>query len=126
LLLLKIDVAVNAPASGTILEFFAEEEDTVTVGQDLVKIQLGDAPEGGAPKAAEPAKEEPKQPASSEKESPSKQETKEPVQEEQKQQPVPVPEPANAEKKETQAAPSSGALKGFGNREESRVCGTPP
>ncbi|KAK3076446.1 2-oxoglutarate dehydrogenase complex E2 component, partial [Teratosphaeriaceae sp. CCFEE 6253] len=31
----KIDVAVNAPTAGTIKEFLAKEEDTVTVGQDL-------------------------------------------------------------------------------------------
>ncbi|KAG6093091.1 hypothetical protein E4U31_006923 [Claviceps sp. LM219 group G6] len=40
----KIDVAVNAPDSGTIKEFFASEEDTVTVGQDLVRIELGGPP----------------------------------------------------------------------------------
>ncbi|KAJ5366933.1 Biotin/lipoyl attachment [Penicillium brevicompactum] len=43
----KIDVSVNAPESGTIKEFLVSEEDTVTVGQDLVKIELGGAPEGG-------------------------------------------------------------------------------
>lgn len=40
----KIDVAVNAPESGTIKEFLVSEEDTVTVGQDLVRIELGEAP----------------------------------------------------------------------------------
>ncbi|KMU73278.1 dihydrolipoamide S-succinyltransferase [Coccidioides immitis RMSCC 3703] len=35
----KIDVTVNAPESGIIKEFLAKEEDTVTVGQDLVKLQ---------------------------------------------------------------------------------------
>ncbi|OQO15994.1 Dihydrolipoyllysine-residue succinyltransferase component of 2-oxoglutarate dehydrogenase complex, mitochondrial [Rachicladosporium sp. CCFEE 5018] len=58
----KIDVAVNAPAAGTIKEFLANEEDTVTVGQDLVKLETGGpAPEGGAQKA----KSEPDSPASS-------------------------------------------------------------
>ncbi|KAG8426472.1 2-oxoglutarate dehydrogenase complex E2 component [Metarhizium acridum] len=42
----KIDVAVNAPEAGTIKEFLASEEDTVTVGQDLVRIELGGAPSG--------------------------------------------------------------------------------
>ncbi|KAG6016668.1 hypothetical protein E4U54_000769 [Claviceps lovelessii] len=40
----KIDVAVNAPESGFIKEFLVSEEDTVTVGQDLVRIELGGAP----------------------------------------------------------------------------------
>ncbi|GAA5878774.1 hypothetical protein JCM16303_007177 [Sporobolomyces ruberrimus] len=71
----KIDVAVNAPKSGTITELLANEEDTVAVGQDLFKLEAGDAPEGGAalkkdeapkeekkeePKKEEPKKEEPK------------------------------------------------------------------
>jgi len=64
----KIDVAVNAPEAGIIKEFLANEEDTVVVGQDLVRIELGGAPAEGASKPAEaapketpaPAKEEPK------------------------------------------------------------------
>ncbi|KAI1955626.1 2-oxoglutarate dehydrogenase complex E2 component [Ophidiomyces ophidiicola] len=35
----KIDVTVNAPASGIVKQFLANEEDTVTVGQDLVKLE---------------------------------------------------------------------------------------
>jgi 2-oxoglutarate dehydrogenase E2 component (dihydrolipoamide succinyltransferase) len=72
----KIDVEVNAPFSGTITEFLAQPEDTVEVGQDLLKIKEGDAPEGGAaapaaseaPKSEEaaPAKEESSKPAASE------------------------------------------------------------
>ncbi|KAI6116161.1 hypothetical protein F5141DRAFT_1187494 [Pisolithus sp. B1] len=37
----KIDVTVNAPVSGTIVELLANEEDTVVVGQDLLKIEAG-------------------------------------------------------------------------------------
>merc|ERR1711939_223160 len=56
----KIDVAVNAPEAGTIKEFLANEEDTVTVGQDLVRMELGGAPEGGdKEKKPEPKKESP-------------------------------------------------------------------
>ncbi|KAG5982659.1 hypothetical protein E4U55_001569 [Claviceps digitariae] len=40
----KIDVAVNAPEPGFIKEFLVNEEDTVTVGQDLVRIELGSTP----------------------------------------------------------------------------------
>lgn len=43
----QIDVAVNAPEPGTIKEFLANEEDTITVGQDLLKLELGGPPEGG-------------------------------------------------------------------------------
>ncbi|KAK3301457.1 uncharacterized protein B0H64DRAFT_353321 [Chaetomium fimeti] len=54
----KIDVAVNAPEAGVIKEYLANEEDTVTVGQDLVRIELGGAPSGDKPAATE-AKEAP-------------------------------------------------------------------
>ncbi|KAI9164552.1 hypothetical protein H9P43_008411 [Blastocladiella emersonii ATCC 22665] len=49
----KIDVAVNAPASGVIAELFAAEEDTVVVAADLFKLEKKDASE--APAAAAPA-----------------------------------------------------------------------
>ena len=41
----QIDVSVNAPESGTIKELLVSEEDTVTVGQDLIKLELGGAHE---------------------------------------------------------------------------------
>ncbi|KAL4992976.1 hypothetical protein BDV10DRAFT_179956 [Aspergillus recurvatus] len=56
----KIDVSVNAPESGVIKELLVNEEDTVTVGQDLVKLEAGGAPE----KKSEEANEKPKEPAS--------------------------------------------------------------
>ncbi|CAO2656204.1 Nn.00g050070.m01.CDS01 [Neocucurbitaria sp. VM-36] len=61
----KIDVSVNAPEAGTIKEFLVNEEDTVTVGQDLVKLELGGAPSGGSKQEAQ---EETKEPASKEQE----------------------------------------------------------
>jgi len=60
----KIDVAVNAPVAGTIKEFLAKEEDTVTVGQPLVKLELGGEPGQSESKG----KDEPKSPASDSKE----------------------------------------------------------
>ncbi|MCJ1378013.1 2-oxoglutarate dehydrogenase complex E2 component [Xylographa soralifera] len=57
----KIDVAVNAPEAGTIKEYLVNEEDTVTVGQDLVKMELGGEPQSGD---KEKATSEPKSPAS--------------------------------------------------------------
>ncbi|KEZ43619.1 Dihydrolipoyllysine-residue (2-methylpropanoyl)transferase [Scedosporium apiospermum] len=51
----KIDVAVNAPEAGTIKELLVNEEDTVIVGQDLVRLEPGSSGVGtGAKPAAEP------------------------------------------------------------------------
>ncbi|KAF1843807.1 dihydrolipoyllysine-residue succinyltransferase component of 2-oxoglutarate dehydrogenase-like protein complex [Cucurbitaria berberidis CBS 394.84] len=127
----KIDVSVNAPEAGTIKEFLVNEEDTVTVGQDLVKMEPGGAPSGGS---KQEAKEETKEPASKEQETSSqpsgeqeqskpaeekseapKQESKpEPTKQESKPQP-PKQEPKSQPPKEEskQAQP--------GNREERRV-----
>ncbi|KAH0544016.1 hypothetical protein FGG08_001784 [Glutinoglossum americanum] len=66
----KIDVAVNAPEAGTIKEFLAKEEDTVTVGQDLVKIELGGSPKSHEDK--EVVKEQPKEPTPSQQQTPPK------------------------------------------------------
>jgi 2-oxoglutarate dehydrogenase E2 component (dihydrolipoamide succinyltransferase) len=55
----KIDVSVNAPTAGKIVELLAKEEDTVSVGQDLFVIQPG---EGGASTAPEEQKTDPEEP----------------------------------------------------------------
>jgi len=52
----KIDVSVNAPTSGKIVKLLANEEDTVTVGQDLFVIEAGEVGETGS--APPPTKEE--------------------------------------------------------------------
>ncbi|MCJ1296627.1 2-oxoglutarate dehydrogenase complex E2 component [Xylographa carneopallida] len=57
----KIDVAVNAPEAGTIKEYLVNEEDTVIVGQDLLKMELGGEPQSGD---QEEATSKPKSPAS--------------------------------------------------------------
>src|SRR6266446_5178544 len=41
----KVDVELPAPASGTVAELLAQEGDTVTVGQVIARIAVGD--EGG-------------------------------------------------------------------------------
>jgi 2-oxoglutarate dehydrogenase E2 component (dihydrolipoamide succinyltransferase) len=51
----KIDVSVNAPQAGKIVELLAQEEDTVTVGQDLFVIEPGEA---GESSSSEPALKE--------------------------------------------------------------------
>lgn len=58
----KIDVSVNAPEAGTIKEFLANEEDTVTVGHDLIRLETGGAAGESKEKSAT---SEPKDAASS-------------------------------------------------------------
>ncbi|KAK0458969.1 dihydrolipoamide succinyltransferase [Desarmillaria tabescens] len=100
----KIDVSVNAPQSGKIVELLAAEEDTVTVGQDLFVLEPGET--GGAAAPPPPPKEdtpkaptEPKQqqaekppahPAPEKKPSEPKQETKKELKKE-AEQPKPAP-----------------------------------
>ncbi|KAJ3162346.1 2-oxoglutarate dehydrogenase complex E2 component [Geranomyces michiganensis] len=58
----KVDVTVNSPESGTIVEFYSEEGDTVSVGSNFFRLELGDAPAGGAaPPKKEEAKSAPKE-----------------------------------------------------------------
>ena len=66
---------MNAPEPGTVKEFFAKEEETVTVGQDLVVLELGGPPKGGE---KQQASQEPKAPAPADQQSSSepKSETK--------------------------------------------------
>jgi len=123
----KIDVAVNAPEAGTIKEFLVNEEDTVTVGQDLLRLELGGAPEGGK---EEKAGSTPKEPASSEQPTssdpkPSKEEPKP------KDESSPLPPPPQEKKpepkkespppKKTESKSDSKESPVLGNREERRV-----
>jgi len=122
----KIDVAVNAPEAGTIKEFLANEEDTVTVGQDLVRMELGGAPEGGD---KEKASSEPKEPApkeqstSSDPEPSKKEESKKEESKPTSSAPPPQekkPEPKKeSSPKQTESKSSSAPT--LGNREERRV-----
>jgi len=127
----KIDVSVNAPEAGTIKEFLANEDDTVTVGQDLVRLESGGEP------GKKEAKEEPKEAASGEQETssqpesgkeeqapkeekpvPPKEELKpEPPKQESKPQPPPQKKPEPPKQTEQPKETKSGA----GNREERRV-----
>ena len=45
----KVDVELPSPASGTVTELLVGEGDTVTVGQVIARIAVGDAPADGAP-----------------------------------------------------------------------------
>ncbi|KAN0084285.1 hypothetical protein V8E55_007789 [Tylopilus felleus] len=115
----KIDVTVNAPVSGTIVELLANEDDTVTVGQDLFRVEAGEA-------AAAPPKEEkaPEEPASAESPKPTeaaplKEQPTPPPAPSPKSTPVAAkePKPAKQESKPEAAVPS----KTPGTRNETRV-----
>ncbi|CAL5866630.1 uncharacterized protein PFLUO_LOCUS839 [Penicillium psychrofluorescens] len=126
----KIDVAVNAPDSGTIKEFLVSEEDTVTVGQDIVKLELGGAaPEKkdeDAGKPAEPAAEKPKEQAKPAEPEKSKEPqaskpapSEKPKPEAPKSQDATESKPAQSEAPKSQGAAESKPA--FGSREERRV-----
>ncbi len=59
----KVDVELPSPASGTVSEILVEEGDTVTVGQVIARIAVGEAASGGAAASgdgkAEPLPEQP-------------------------------------------------------------------
>lgn len=127
----KIDVAVNAPESGTIKEFLANEEDTVTVGQDLVRLELGGTPSGGEKAKGDTEPKEPtskEQSTSSDSEPPKKEESK--SKDESNPPPPPPPEKKPEPKRETPPpkqsesksdSKSTGSTLALGSREERRV-----
>ncbi|EDR10293.1 dihydrolipoyllysine-residue succinyltransferase 1 [Laccaria bicolor S238N-H82] len=121
----KIDVSVNAPQSGTIVKLLANEEDTVTVGQDLFVLEPGEVAASSPPPAKEeavPAAEAPKEsaePAVPQPPSPSESaktpETKEPVKAKE-EKPVKKEEKKKEDKSKPAAAPRVA-----GSRNETRV-----
>ncbi|KAJ5463588.1 Biotin/lipoyl attachment [Penicillium sp. IBT 31633x] len=108
----KIDVSVNAPESGTIKEFLVNEEDTVTVGQDLVKIELGAAPEGGK---KDEAAEKPKEPE------PKKEAAPAPAEAEKPKEPEPKKASPPKEAPKAESKPQAAEQPTLGGREERRV-----
>lgn len=136
----KIDVQVNAPEAGKILEFLVNEGDNVTVGQEIAKLEAGGGGETGGDKEAsapakEPAPEE--QPTSTDQEPKEKEPKKEePKEEPKKEAAAPPPPPKEEEKKpsppkkEEKPAPSPAPKEGKeepppkaapGSRQENRV-----
>jgi 2-oxoglutarate dehydrogenase E2 component (dihydrolipoamide succinyltransferase) len=105
------------------------EEDTVTVGQDLVKLELGGEPSGGK---KQEAKDEPKEPASKDQETSSQpegqqeqsQENPQPPKESEskppKQESKPTPPPQKPSPSKEQK-PKESSTSEPGNREERRV-----
>ncbi|KAG8810068.1 2-oxoglutarate dehydrogenase complex E2 component [Serendipita sp. 399] len=131
----KIDVAVNAPTAGKIVELLAKEEDTVTVGQDLFRIEAG---EGGAAPKEESSKDEASPPPKKDEAAPpppDKKADKEaaepttppPPRKEVKEEPKPAPKPKDGEpsaskpkpKESAAAPPASPPVPG--SRNETRV-----
>ncbi|KAL1983076.1 hypothetical protein VTN96DRAFT_489 [Rasamsonia emersonii] len=120
----KIDVSVNAPDSGTIKEFLVKEEDTVTVGQDIIKLELGSA---DGKKAGEPSKEPPSfetTPSSKPEQQKTQAEVAQPPSKEEPPSP-PKPEPVPQKQARPQPSkepqPQPGGQTTLGNREERRV-----
>ncbi|KAH8688892.1 hypothetical protein BGW36DRAFT_392388 [Talaromyces proteolyticus] len=118
----KIDVSVNAPESGTIKEFLVNEEDTVTVGQEIVKLEPGSgggskSPEAEAPKQASQEQSAPKSEEKKAPETSRPQESQPPKQQEapSQKQPEKKPQETTALKQPT-AEPVKAGL-----REERRV-----
>ncbi|KAL5361884.1 hypothetical protein BJX96DRAFT_176646 [Aspergillus floccosus] len=112
----KIDVSVNAPESGVIKELLVNEEDTVTVGQDLAKIEPGGAPEA----KQEESSEKPKEPAATEQ--PKAPEPEQPKPEAPKAPTAEKPKAPEAPKKSQPAASTPSESKPTpGSRGEQRV-----
>ncbi|CAB4425736.1 unnamed protein product [Rhizophagus irregularis] len=101
----KVDAPVNSPYTGTIVELYAKEDDTVSVDQDLFKIETGGTPAEETTK--EEAKEEPKvekeepkkEELKEEKEEPKKEESKERKKELKEQEKIPSPSPPKTDSK---------------------------
>ncbi|KAF8146930.1 dihydrolipoamide succinyltransferase [Mycena galopus ATCC 62051] len=112
----KIDVSVNAPTSGKIVELLAEEEDTVTVGQDLFRIEPGEAEAASQPTPKETEKSE-----SPTAETSAPKETEKPAEKPvEKAPPKPSPQPAKQEPQKESSRPAAAAT-APGSRNETRV-----
>ncbi|KAI1332240.1 2-oxoacid dehydrogenase acyltransferase [Xylariaceae sp. FL0255] len=119
----KIDVAVNAPEAGILKELLANEEDTVTVDQEIAKIEPGSAPAASESKKDDATSSNSDSKPDSEPEPP-KEESKPAPKSESKpdtpSKPSPPPEPKQQAPKPSQPEPKQQAPV-LGSREERRV-----
>ena len=140
-------MSVNAPEPGSVKDYLVNEEDTVTVGQDLLKLELGGPPRGGEkqkggqePKAPaqdeqstssdpEPKKDESKSDQdASEPPTPSPRKEPERKKDESKSSPPPDKDPSPADNQSKPHGPkkpepkATGGETPYGSREERRVC----
>lgn len=118
----KIDVPVNAPEAGTIKELLVSEEDTVTVGQDLLRLELGgEKKDSGDKKDTPAAKDESTESKPKSSETQPEPESKKPAEESKpapKQESKPAPKP---EAPKVSSQDSGSKFSSEGNREERRV-----
>lgn len=110
-------MSVNAPESGVIKELLVSEEDTVTVGQEIIKLEPGEAPEGGKQEAASEQPKEAEKPKESAPAEKPKETQAEKPKEPQAEKPKPAPAPAQKPKEEPKESKPA-----VGGREERRVC----
>ncbi|KAN0063344.1 hypothetical protein ACQY0O_004510 [Thecaphora frezii] len=115
----KIDVSVNAPQSGTIVEVYANEEDTVEVGKDLFKLEPGEAPAEGASGGGEKKIEVPK-------EEEKKEEPKKESKPAKKEEPKPSPAKDPQEKPSPVSSSKPGSPKTSGSSSSSSSSSQPP
>jgi 2-oxoglutarate dehydrogenase E2 component (dihydrolipoamide succinyltransferase) len=118
---MQIDVAVNAPEAGTIKEILVSEEDTVVVGQEIIRLELGDAPSGGekAPQQQEATKEAPE---ATEKQAEPKEESKQQKPEPRQEEKPQPPKQPKEEKPQAKSAQAEVTTQAGPSREERRVC----
>ncbi|KAJ4000169.1 dihydrolipoamide succinyltransferase [Lentinula boryana] len=120
----KIDVSVNAPSAGTIKELLANEEDTVSVGQDLFVFEPGEVSENSPPPPKEDSKEDKSQEDKTKEDKPKEEKIKEekPREPEPSEKHAPAPPSEKPPKKEapkpTESKPSAPTT---GTRNETRV-----
>ncbi|KAL0959857.1 hypothetical protein HGRIS_011530 [Hohenbuehelia grisea] len=103
----KIDVSVNAPVAGKIVKHLANEEDTVTVGQDLFVIEEGEAGESS------PAPKEQESSESASDSSKEKKDSEEPSDQQVNKELPKAPSPSESDKK-------SGGIPSEGTRESKK------
>jgi 2-oxoglutarate dehydrogenase E2 component (dihydrolipoamide succinyltransferase) len=117
---------VNATEAGVIKELLVKEEDTVTVGQDLVRIEVGAEPGSKAAPESDSKPHEAKPESKADEAKPAEEGSKEastPAPKEPSPPPKPEPKKSDAPKPSTPApAESAGATPSTpGGREERRV-----
>jgi 2-oxoglutarate dehydrogenase E2 component (dihydrolipoamide succinyltransferase) len=122
-------VSVNSPAAGKITELLVNEEDTVTVGQDLFRFAPGEADESSGSAAASPeatpqaeTKEavEPKAPSPKQEPSPAAAQGSSKVEVKEKSKPVPASKDGGKVSTSASAQATPAAAKGP-TRNENRV-----
>jgi len=124
----KIDVSVNAPQAGKIVELLAKEEDTVTVGQDLFRIEPGAEGESSSSDPKPKEQETKEDPGELSKESKTKDPEEPKDQQVQKSAPSPPP-PAKEDKrqkiaeepKKDKSSSAAETPKAPGSRNETRI-----